>query len=166
MRGLCWDWVAPGPSPSSPSGVVFNTLPGVPCQVTVPTWGCGVTRWFLVKILGSDALALRRQVFHAWLVLAGSEEEGELSLFQTREQMHVSVQPAGAAHMQHKHTCTQAHAHAPSQEHVVQSRSSSQLSHFTLDKSSWPQICSQPTLCWPSPFQQIVKRAISFLLCL
>lgn len=41
--------------------------------------------------------------------------EGELPLFQAREQMHVSVQPAGAAHTQHKHTCMQAHAHAPSQ---------------------------------------------------
>lgn len=99
--------------------------------------------------LGSDALALRRQVFHAGLVPAGSEGEGELPLFQTREQMHVSVQPAGAAHTQHKHTCIQAHAHSPGQEHVVQSRPSSQLSHFMLDKSSWAQTCSEPTLCWP-----------------
>lgn len=166
MEGLRWDWVAPGPSPSSPSGVVFNTLPEVPRQVTVPTWGCGVTRWFLVEKLESDALALRRQVFHVWLVPAGSEGEGELPLFQTREQMHVSVQPTGAAHTQHKHTCMQAHAHTPHQEHVVQSRPSSQLSHFMLDESSWAQTCSQPTLCWPPPFQQLVKRGISFLLCL
>lgn len=148
------------------SGVMFNTLPRGPCQVTVPTWGCGVTRWFLVEKLGWDALALRGQVFHAWLVPAGSEEEGELPLFQTREQMHVSVQPAGAAHTQHKHTCTQAHAHTPGQEHVVQSRPSSWLSHFTLDESSWAQTCSQTTLCRPAPFQQLVKRGISFLLCL
>lgn len=91
--------------------------------------------------LGSGALALK-QVFHVWLVSIVSEREGELPLFQAREQMHVSVQPAGAAHTQQKHMCTQAHAHTSSQAHAMQSNPSSQLSHSPLNEPFWVQPCS------------------------
>lgn len=89
-----------------------------------------MTWWFIVWKFGSGALALR-QIFHAWLVLTGNEGEGELPLFQAREQVHVSVQPSETAHTQQKHTCTQAHAFTPNQVHAVRS------SPFSYSTPNW-----------------------------
>lgn len=118
--------------------------------------------WFIMWKLGLGALALR-QVFHAWLMLSGSEGEGELPLFQAKEQMHVSVQPAGAAHTQQKHMCTQAHAGTPSQVHAVQTSPSCLLSHSPLDNSFLAHAFSQPILCWHPTCWQLVRRCISSL---